>query len=126
LAILHWTLEDWKNVIFSDETSVQLGTVRGNQRIWRSVSETNHAHCVCSRWKGRKEFMFWGCFRWTEVGPFLIWGEESAKAKHEAIVELANWNAEHEAEHRQAWEDGQKAKDDMHAAIKGLQRLGLS
>jgi transposase len=126
LAILHWTLEDWKNVIFSDETSVQLGTVRGNQRIWRSVSERHHAHCVRSRWKGRKEFMFWGCFRWAEVGPFLIWGEESAKAKHEAIVELANWNAEHEAEHRKAWEDAQKVKDDMHAATKGLQRLGLS
>jgi hypothetical protein len=28
-----WTLEDWKNVIFTDETSVQKGGVRGRRRI---------------------------------------------------------------------------------------------
>jgi hypothetical protein len=28
-----WTLEDWKNVIWTDETSVQLGGVRGRRRV---------------------------------------------------------------------------------------------
>jgi hypothetical protein len=36
----HWTLDDWKNVIFSDETSVVLGGVRGKRRVWRKKDET--------------------------------------------------------------------------------------
>jgi Transposase len=37
-----WTLEDWKNVIWTDETSVQSGNVRGKRRIWRLASEVYH------------------------------------------------------------------------------------
>lgn len=57
-----WTLEDWKNVIFSDETSVCLGGVRGKRRVWRKKEETYHLYVVVRRWKGRKEFMWWSCF----------------------------------------------------------------
>ena len=44
-----WTLEDWKNVIFLDETSVQLGGVRGRRRIWRKKDKTYYPHCVTRR-----------------------------------------------------------------------------
>ncbi|KAF7501992.1 hypothetical protein GJ744_001743, partial [Endocarpon pusillum] len=33
------TLEDWKNVIWSDETSVILGQRRGGIRLWRDPEE---------------------------------------------------------------------------------------
>jgi transposase len=33
----HWTLEDWKNVIWTDETSVQLGSVRGKKEYGGSL-----------------------------------------------------------------------------------------
>jgi hypothetical protein len=29
----HWELEDWKNVIFSDETLVQTGGVKGRRKV---------------------------------------------------------------------------------------------
>ena len=29
----HWTIEDWKNVIFTDETTVQLRGIRGKRRV---------------------------------------------------------------------------------------------
>jgi hypothetical protein len=29
----HWTLDDWKDVIFIDETAVQLGGIRGKRRV---------------------------------------------------------------------------------------------
>jgi hypothetical protein len=35
----HWTGEDWKNVIWSDETSVVLGHRRGAVRVWRASNE---------------------------------------------------------------------------------------
>ena len=44
-----WTLEDWKNVIFSDETSVIIGGVRGKKRVWRKKEETFHPHVVVRR-----------------------------------------------------------------------------
>ena len=35
----HWTLDDWKNVIWSDETSVYMGHRRGTVRVWRRTDE---------------------------------------------------------------------------------------
>jgi hypothetical protein len=67
-----WKLEDWKNVIFIDETSVQLGGVRGKRRVWRTPDEVYHHHVIKRRWKGYKEFMFWGAFTYDKKGPCHI------------------------------------------------------
>lgn len=125
LAVMHWSLEDWKNVIFSDETSVQLGVVRGMQRIWRRGSERQNRQCVRSRWKGRQEFMFWGCFRWAGVGPCLIWNDESPKERKAADLELDSWNAEHEAEHRAKWDAEQGEKNRLYAVTRNMKGLSL-
>ena len=61
----HWTLEDWKNVIWSDETSVLLGLRRGGYRIWRGADEALVSSCIRERWKGYQEFMFWGCYSYN-------------------------------------------------------------
>jgi hypothetical protein len=34
-----WTLEDWKNVIWADETSIVLGRRRGGTRVRRAVED---------------------------------------------------------------------------------------
>src|SRR6266498_706070 len=75
------TLEDWKYVIFSDETSVQLGGVRGKRRVWRKDDEAFHDHCIVRRWKGNSKFMWWSCFCWFEKGPYHIWSPETAAEK---------------------------------------------
>lgn len=61
-----WTVEDWKKVIWTDETSVCLGQRRGKVRIWRTPSERYHKTCSRRRWKGFMEFMFWGCFSYDK------------------------------------------------------------
>jgi transposase len=43
-----WTLEDWKNVIWSDETLVVLGSRRGKVRVWRKSIE-RHDKTVITR-----------------------------------------------------------------------------
>jgi hypothetical protein len=88
----HWSLEDWKNVIWSDETSVVLGHRRGGVRVWRKASERYHKTCVRTRWKGVSEFMFWGCFSYDRKGPMHIWKRETAKERREAMNELAEIN----------------------------------
>jgi transposase len=54
----HWTLEDWKCVIWSDETSVILGQRRGAVRLWRRPQEAYESTVIRHRWKGFSEFMF--------------------------------------------------------------------
>jgi hypothetical protein len=73
----HWTLEDWKRVIWTDETSVVLGYRRGQYRIWQRDFERHAKTCVRSRFKKASEFMFWGCFSWDYRGPYHIWAKET-------------------------------------------------
>lgn len=54
LAHENWTLEDWKNVIWSDETSVTWGGQRGRIRAWRTSEEAYQYHCIRRWWKGFK------------------------------------------------------------------------
>jgi hypothetical protein len=71
-AIAHqdWTLEDWKNVILSDETIVVLGQRRGALR--RTKYEAHHPTYIRRRWKKASEFMFWGCFTYNTKGRMHI------------------------------------------------------
>jgi hypothetical protein len=61
-AHLQWCYKyrkyNWKHVIFSDETSIQLGGVRGKRRVWRRRDEAYHPHVIAYKWKGFQEFMW--------------------------------------------------------------------
>jgi hypothetical protein len=54
----HWTLEDWKNVIWSDETSVVMGQRRGSYRVWKKSEEGQVEETTRKRWKSYSKFMF--------------------------------------------------------------------
>jgi transposase len=99
-----WTLEDWKSVIWSDETSVVLGQRRGGQRVWRKVSEVQDSQVRRVRWKGHSEFMFWGCFSYDKKGPFHIWKKETATQKRAAEADLRARNERIETRNREIWE----------------------
>ncbi|CAG5157183.1 uncharacterized protein ALTATR162_LOCUS4975 [Alternaria atra] len=68
-----WTLEDWKNVIWTDETSVVINYRRGGYRVWRRADERVVKSCIRERWKGYSEFMFWGCFSYDKKGPCYVY-----------------------------------------------------
>ena len=63
-----WTLEDWKNVIWTDETSIILGYCLGGYHIWRTPEERFLKSTIRERWKGFSEFMFWGTFIYNKKG----------------------------------------------------------
>lgn len=44
-----WTIEDWKNVIWSDETAIVLLHRRGGYRIWRRAEEAFIRSCIRER-----------------------------------------------------------------------------
>ena len=72
-----WDLERWKNVIWTDETSVQMGGVRGKRRVWRKPGEAFHPHVIVRRWKGFQEFMWWSAFSWDARSRGHIWDHET-------------------------------------------------
>ena len=64
-----WTIEDWKNVVFSDETMAVIGNDR-KIHIWRS--DENHApYLICSENRNRIAVMFWGCFSSRVIGALI-------------------------------------------------------
>jgi hypothetical protein len=104
LAHKDWSLEDWKNVIWSDETSVLLNHRRGGYRVWRRADEAIVKSCIRERWKGFQEFMFWGCFSYDRKGPCHCWVPETAQEKKDAEKEIEEWNSELEPVLREEWE----------------------
>lgn len=104
LARKDWTLEDWKNVIWSDETSVVLLHRRGGYRIWRRADEKLQKSCIRERWKGSSEFMFWGCFSYDRKGPSHCWLPETATEKRASEKAIEALNTELEATCKAAWE----------------------
>ena len=63
-----WTIEEWKAVIWTDETSVVLGHWRGGYRIWQCPDQRFLKSTMRERWKGHSEFMFWGCSPYDSAG----------------------------------------------------------
>ncbi len=109
-----WTLENWKNVIFTDETSVVLGHRRGGYRVWRKADEAYNKSVIRPRWKGYSEFMFWGCFSYDKKGPCHIYTPETKKEREAAQKQIDTLNEELEPIQRASWE-----------LNTGVARLGL-
>lgn len=109
-----WTLEDWKKVIWSDETSVILLHRRGGYRIWRTSEEKLQKSCIRERWKGASEFMFWGSFSYDKKGPCHCWLPETAAEKRHSEAVIAALNKDLEPQLQREWE-----------LANGLSRLNL-
>ena len=99
-----WTLEQWKDVIWTDETSVCLGARRGKKRVWRTSKEKYKESCIRTRYKGFSEFMFWGCFSYDKKGPMHIWKNETKQEKAIAEREIDQINKRLEPIKRAEWE----------------------
>ena len=102
----HWTIEDWKRVIWTDETSVCLGVRRGKIRVRRTPEEIYDPTVIRRRYAGYSEYMFWGSFSWYRKGPCHIWQPESEAEKKAAQEELKRLNALYEPIAKETWELG--------------------
>lgn len=57
----HWTEQDWKNVIWTDESSFELEKTSRQIRVWRKTHEAYASHCLAPTFKsGRSSVMVWG------------------------------------------------------------------
>jgi len=65
----HWTVDDWKRVVWTDETKVNCLGSDGKQWMWKREGEGLNDRLVQGTVKFRGgSLMFWGCMFWEGVG----------------------------------------------------------
>jgi len=65
----HWTLEDWKTVVWSDETKINRLGSDGKKWVWKKKGEGLSDRLVQGTLKfGGGSLMMWGCMLWTGPG----------------------------------------------------------
>ncbi len=65
----NWTIEDWKNVAWSDESRFLLRHSDGRVRIWRKEYEGMDPSCLVSMVQA--DVMVGGIFSWHTLGPLV-------------------------------------------------------
>jgi hypothetical protein len=69
LAHLDWTVEDWKTVVWSDETKINRLGSDGRRWAWKKAGEGLSDRLVKETVKfGGGSLMMWGCMLWEGVG----------------------------------------------------------
>ena len=69
LSKKYWTVEDWKRVVWSDETKINRVGSDGRKWVWKKQGEGLSDRLVEGTLKhGRGSLMFWGCFGWKGTG----------------------------------------------------------
>ncbi len=68
----NWTIEDWKNFAWSDESRFLLRHSDGRVKIWRKEHESMDPSCLVSTVQaGGGGVMVWGIFSWHTLGPLV-------------------------------------------------------
>ena len=69
----NWTVEDWKRVLWSDETKINRIGSDGRVYTWKQKGESLLDRITTSTVKhgGGNNLMVWGCMGWNGVGKFI-------------------------------------------------------
>jgi transposase len=83
-------IPEWGSVIWSDESSVEIGRSSRRELVWRRVGERYNLDCLRPTFKsGRKSVMVWGCFVGDRLGPLVVC-EEGRMNSNDYIEILQN------------------------------------
>jgi transposase len=67
-----WKMTEWERVVWTDETSVELGKQSRQTMVWRKPGERYLESCLAPTFKsGRQSLMVWGCIAYGRVGPLV-------------------------------------------------------
>ncbi|CAG8834245.1 7381_t:CDS:2, partial [Racocetra persica] len=69
-AHTNWNISDWQKVIFSDESSVEIGGCLRRSFVWRKNKSHYEPYNTMPTFRsGRRSIMVWECFAGGEKGP---------------------------------------------------------
>ena len=88
LCYQNWTVEDWKRVIWSDETKINKIGSDGKQYVWKKIGELPSDRITQTTVKhGGGNIMVWGCFGWNGVGHLCDIEGRMDKVQYQEILE---------------------------------------
>lgn len=89
----HWTVEDWKRVLWSDESRMNRLGSNGKQWAWKKPAEGLTA-CLTkpTAQAGGGFFMVWGCFGWDGVGYLTKLSVNMTKEVYVEVLEYELMN----------------------------------
>lgn len=70
-ARVNWSIEDWKNIIWSDESPFTL-RYKARKKVWRLDNERYDMKCITASVKHDAKINVWGCFSFNGVGELTI------------------------------------------------------
>lgn len=78
----NWTMDQWKNVVYSDESSFTLFPCSGRVYVWRQPKEAYDPDCLTPTVKhGGGSVMIWAAISWNSLGPAVaLHGRVNAQA----------------------------------------------
>lgn len=84
----HWTLEQWKSILWSDESRYQLWQSDGRVWVWRMPGERYLQDCVVPTVKfGGGGILVWSCFSWYGLGPLVSMHGNMTAEQYEAVLD---------------------------------------
>ncbi|CAG8663885.1 5730_t:CDS:1 [Scutellospora calospora] len=77
-AHVNWSTNDWQKVIFSDESSVEIGGCSRKMIVWRMKGDRYKSHFTVPTFRsGRRSIMVWGYFAGDKKGPLVFMKERN-------------------------------------------------
>ena len=74
-----WSLDKWKKVLFTDESSFEIGKNSRRVRAWRTAQEADHPEALTPTFKsGRTSQMVWGGIMWGKKTDLALFVKEGA------------------------------------------------
>jgi transposase len=82
-------IDEWANVIWSDESRFEVFKGDGKRYVWRTPQEKYDPKCLIPTFKsGQESVMVWGCFMKNKLGPLVrLEGRITAKIYIEMLDE---------------------------------------
>ena len=78
-----WTMKEWENIIWTDESSVELGKNSRVDLVWRHPNEAYSEKCTGSTIKsGRTSIMVWGAIAYGWRGPLIFIPKDHRTGKY--------------------------------------------
>jgi len=79
---IHWTLEDWRRVAFSDEMGMQTDSNQGRIFVWRYPEEEFHKDCIRGTViSGFEKVKVWGAMRYGKLSNLVVVPEGEKEGK---------------------------------------------
>lgn len=79
LAHENWTIEDWRRIIWTDESYIRLNGKGGRVWVTRHAKEEYHEDCLVPKFENKNSVMIWGGICGANggtVSPVIVWKKQ--------------------------------------------------